>query len=708
MVDTTIAVVVAILAAGAGAAAGFVLRGMRASQRMKQAEEKAALIIEKAYSQQKDLILEAKDEKLQLQREAEDEARAKRAELSTLESRLLQRDEQLDQRGDMLEQRDRKLIDRERDLDLAREEVARARQEQVVALEAVSGLSAEDAKGILLEAVREEAEHDAVRIARTIERAAREEAQDKARDVIVTAIQRVAADHTAEHTVSVIHLPSDEMKGRIIGREGRNIRALEQATGVDLIIDDTPETVVISGFDPVRRAIAHLAITKLISDGRIHPGRIEEVVGKARSEIDLVIRQAGETAAYEAGVPGLPPEIIKLLGRLKYRTSYGQNVLNHVVETSRLAAVIAAEIGADVQIAKMGGLLHDIGKAVDHEVEGPHAAIGAAIAQRHNLPMRVVNGIAAHHQEVEYACIEAPIVQVADAISASRPGARGEAMDTYVKRLEDLQAIAESFTGVERSFAVQAGREVRILVRPEEIEARSSISSGRTRMRTSRPAWTANERSTPVKLSAMAWRSSSRLTYVSIASPRAPGRLALIASATWTIGASMQAYVTSWWWAAMPFTTRIGRLWRWAMAAPIAAWGPSTSWSTALPMSCRRPPILAIWMSAPSSAAMTAAEAARLDDVVQHVLAVARAVLEPAEELDDLRRQAGHAGFVGGGLAGLADDEVDLGARLVDDLLDAAGVDAAVADELGDRELGDRAADGVEARDDDRLRACRR
>ena len=234
----------------------------------------------------------------------------------------------------------------------------------------MSGLSGEDAKGILLEAVREEAEHDAVQIARAIERAAREEAQDKARDVIVTAIQRVAADHTAEHTVSVIHLPSDEMKGRIIGREGRNIRALEQATGVDLIIDDTPETVVISGFDPVRREIARLAITKLISDGRIHPGRIEEVVTKARAEVDLVIRQAGETAAYDAGVPGLPPEIIKLLGRLKYRTSYGQNVLNHVVETSRLAAVIAAEVGADVQIAKMGGLLHDIGKAVDHEVEG--------------------------------------------------------------------------------------------------------------------------------------------------------------------------------------------------------------------------------------------------------------------------------------------------------------------------------------------------
>ncbi len=468
--DPLVVAAASLLALAGGVVLGFAIRGRFASRSMKDAEEKAALIVEKARTQQKDLILEAKEEKIRLQREAEDEARAKRSELANLERRLLQRDEQLDQRADMLEGRDRKLIDREREIDKAREDVARTHQEQVEALERVSGLSGEEAKGILLEAVREEAEHDAVKIARAIERRAREDANEKARDVIVTAIQRVAADHTAEHTVTVIHLPSDEMKGRIIGREGRNIRALEQATGIDLIIDDTPETVVLSGFDPVRREIARLAIAKLISDGRIHPGRIEEVVAKARAEVDLVMRQAGEQAAYDAGVPGLPPEIVKLLGRLKYRTSYGQNVLNHVVETSRLAAVIAAETGADVQIAKMGGLLHDMGKAVDHEVEGPHAAIGAAIAQRHNLPMKVVNAIAAHHQEVEYACVEAPIVQIADAISASRPGARGESMDTYVKRLEDLQAIAESFSGVERSFAVQAGREVRILVRPEEID----------------------------------------------------------------------------------------------------------------------------------------------------------------------------------------------------------------------------------------------
>jgi ribonuclease Y len=286
-------------------------------------------------------------------------------------------------------------------------------------------------------------------------------------------------DHTAEMTVTVVPIPSDEMKGRIICREGRNIRALEQATGVDLIIDDTPETVVLSGFDPVRREIARISLTKLMGDGRIHPGRIEEVVAKARAEVDLVIRQSGEQAAYDCGVPGLPADLLKLLGRLKYRTSYGQNVLQHSIETSFLAATIASEIGADVMAAKMGGLLHDIGKAVDHEVEGPHAAIGAQIAQKHELPFKVINGIAAHHQEVEYACLEAPIVQVADAISASRPGARGETMETYVKRLEDLQAIAESFGGVEKSFAVQAGREVRILVRPEEIDDLSATRLAR-------------------------------------------------------------------------------------------------------------------------------------------------------------------------------------------------------------------------------------
>ncbi len=479
MDDPVVLTVVAVIAIVVGFGIGFVARSLWASQTIRSAQDKAGRIVAEARAQQKELILQAKDEQVRLARQADDDARTRRTELSALEKRLLQRDEQLDQRTDMLEERDRKLIARERELDQAKEELARARNEQIAALERVSQMSQDQAKEILLEEVRVDAEHDAVRLARAIERKAKEEAEDKARDVVVTAIQRVMVDHTAEMTVSVVQLPSDEMKGRIIGREGRNIRALEQATGIDLIIDDTPESVLISGFDPVRREIARLSLTKLIQDGRIHPGRIEEVVAKAKAEVELTMRQAGEAAAYETGVPGLPPEIIKLLGRLKFRTSYGQNVLKHSVETARLAATIAAEVGADVQIAKMGGLLHDLGKAVDHELEGPHAALGAQIAARHNLPMKVINGIAAHHQEVEYACVESPIVQIADAISASRPGARGESSETYLKRLEELQSIANSFEGVEKSFAVQAGREVRILVRPEEIDDLASMRLAR-------------------------------------------------------------------------------------------------------------------------------------------------------------------------------------------------------------------------------------
>jgi ribonuclease Y len=475
-----IVVLLAAVAAGAiGVLVGFVARGMWVSQASRIAQEKAARIIADARTQQKDLILQAKEETLRLAREADEEGRNRRAELAVLERRLLERDEQLDQRTEMLEARDRKLLERERELDDQREQLGRAKQEHVAALEKVSGMRADEAKEMLVEAVREDAERDAVRLAKAIERKAREDAEDRARDIVVTAIQRVMADHTAEMTVSVVPLPNEEMKGRIIGREGRNIRALEQATGVDLIIDDTPESVVLSGFDPVRREVARLALTKLIADGRIHPGRIEEIVAKTKSEIDVVMRQAGETAAYDTGVPGLPPEIIRLLGRLKYRTSYGQNVLQHAVETSRLAAIIAAEVGADVQISKTAGLLHDIGKAVDHEVEGPHAAIGAQFAARLGLAPQVVNGIAAHHQEVEYTCIESPVVQIADAISASRPGARGESVDTYLKRLDDLQNIAVSFPGVEKAFAVQAGREVRILVRPTEIDDLASTRLAR-------------------------------------------------------------------------------------------------------------------------------------------------------------------------------------------------------------------------------------
>jgi len=477
--DIALVAAAVVAAVVVGVFVGLVARGQVANMGVKSAQEKAARIVAEARAQQKEFILEAKDERLRLGREAEDEARAKRAELGTLESRLLARDEQLDLRSDMLEQRDRKLLDRERELEGSRQELARAQQDHVAALERVSGMSAEEAKAQLLLAVREEADRDAVRLTKSIERQARDEAEERAREIVITTMQRIAADHTAEHTVSTVHLPSDEMKGRIIGREGRNIRALEQATGVDLIIDDTPETVVISAFDPVRREIARLALTKLMQDGRIHPGRIEEVVAKVRSELDVVMRQAGEQAVYDAAIPPLPSEIVKLLGRLKYRTSYGQNVLVHSLETSRLAAIIASELGADVQAAKLGGLLHDLGKAIDHETEGPHAQLGAQIAQRNNLSAKVVNAIAAHHQEVEYESLEAPIVQVADAISASRPGARGESVETYIRRLEDLQAIAEGFEGVEKCFAVQAGREVRVLVRPEQIDDLSATRMAR-------------------------------------------------------------------------------------------------------------------------------------------------------------------------------------------------------------------------------------
>lgn len=459
-----------------GLAVGFVARGFVASQGIKAAQEKSDRIVAEARVQQKDLILQAKEDQVRIQREVDEDGRAKRVDIQNLERRLLDRDDQLDQRTDMLEERDRKLLMRDQELDGQRDALTTARAEQVSALERVSGLSVEDAKAKLVEEVRQDAERDAVRLVRAIERSARENAEDKARDVVVTAIQRVMVDHTAEVTVTTVPIPSDEMKGRIIGREGRNIRALEQATGVDLIIDHTPDSVMLSGFDPVRREVARIALTKLVQDGRIHPGRIEDVVNKAQAEVDTVMKEAGEAAAYETGVPGLPAEILMLLGRLRYRTSYGQNVLKHVTETARLAAIIAAEIGADVPIAKVGGLLHDIGKAVDHEIEGPHAAIGADIAARHQLNPKVINAIAAHHQEVEYSCVEAPIVQISDAISASRPGARGETMDTYVKRLTDLQDIADGFAGVEKSFAVQAGREVRILVRPEEID---DLASGR-------------------------------------------------------------------------------------------------------------------------------------------------------------------------------------------------------------------------------------
>ena len=462
--------VVAVIAVAVGIVIGYAARRLLAASRVKHAESYSDRVVAEARAKQKEIILEGKDEALKLQRAAENEAREKRADLQRQERLLLDRSESLDRKLEGLERRETSVEQRIEELEAERSAVADLRQQQLSALERVSGLSVSEARQSLIGQIVDEAEAEAAQRVRDIERRASEEVDERARRVLTTIMQRIAADHTSEATVSVVTLPSEEMKGRIIGREGRNIRALEQATGVDLIIDDTPEAVVLSGFDPVRREVARMALTKLISDGRIHPGRIEETVAKCRAEIEVVMRQAGEQAAYDGGVPGLHPELIKLLGRLKYRTSYGQNVLNHSVETSRLAGMLAAEIGANVNDAKKGGLLHDIGKAVDHEVEGPHALIGGDIAQRYGVSLLVCNCIAAHHQEVEQGSIEATVVQIADAISASRPGARGESLDNYVKRLEDLQQIADAFPGVERSFAIQAGREIRIIVRPEEID----------------------------------------------------------------------------------------------------------------------------------------------------------------------------------------------------------------------------------------------
>ena len=474
MPDSMAVGAIALIAGILGLIAGYVVRRLLTATKIRNAESYAERLVVDARAKQKEIILEGKDEVLQVQRTAEEEARQRRTDLQRQERLLLDRSEGLDRKSESLERRDAQAEERVAELDAEKGRLAALRAQQLTSLEHIGGLSAAEARESLIREIEEEAQAEAAHRVREIERHATEDGEERSRRILTTVMQRIAADHTSEATVTVVHLPNDEMKGRIIGREGRNIRALEQATGVDLIIDDTPETVVLSGFDPVRREIARIALTKLMGDGRIHPGRIEETVAKCRQEIEVVMRQAGEQAAYDAAVPGLHAELIRLLGRLKFRTSYGQNVLNHCIETSRLAAMLAAELGANVAEAKKGGLLHDIGKAVDHEVEGPHAQIGADIAARFGVLATVCNAIAAHHQEVEQESIEATVVQIADAISASRPGARGEALDSYIKRLDDLQQIALSFPGVERCYAIQAGREVRILVHPGEIDDNAS------------------------------------------------------------------------------------------------------------------------------------------------------------------------------------------------------------------------------------------
>ena len=470
MIETSVAILAALGALVVGIGLGYLARRYLAATAVRHAESYAERIVAESRAKQKEIVLEGKDQALQAQRAAEDEAREKRADLQRQERLLLDRAESFDRKVEAQERREEAFEEHQRQVDAERARLVELHQRQLIELERVSGLSVAEARQALIQQTVDEAQAEAQHQVREVERRAQDEGDERARRILTTVMQRIAADHTSEATVTVVTLPSEEMKGRIIGREGRNIRALEQATGVDLIIDDTPEAVVLSGFDPVRREVARMALTKLISDGRIHPGRIEETVAKCRAEIETVMRQAGEQAAYDAAVPGLNPELIKLLGRLKYRTSYGQNVLNHCIETARLAGLLAAEIGANVAESKKGGLLHDIGKGVDHEVEGPHAQIGADIAARYGVNAIVCNAIAAHHQEVEQESVEATVVQIADAISASRPGARGESLDNYVKRLDDLQQIALSFPGVERCYAIQAGREIRILVKPEDID----------------------------------------------------------------------------------------------------------------------------------------------------------------------------------------------------------------------------------------------
>jgi ribonuclease Y len=477
--SAVVTIIVAVIALVVGAVAGYWYYFSVTRARLRSAEDRAEKVLLEAEAKSKEILLVAKDEAQELRTEAEAENKERRAEVQRLERRVQQKEESIERRAENMERRERNLTAKEQDLDATKERVEALKVEQMGKLEQMAALSRDEARGLLIAQVEGEVKSDIERRVRDLEAEAKLESERRAHKIIGLAIQRCAADVVAETTVSVVNLPNEEMKGRIIGREGRNIRALEAATGIDLIIDDTPEAVILSGFDPVRREVARVALTKLIADGRIHPARIEEVVAKSRQEVDTAIREAGERAAFDAGVHSLHPDLVKLLGRLKFRTSYGQNVLNHSVEVSILCAAMAAEIGADVQITKEGGLLHDIGKAVDHEIEGPHALIGADICKRLGKSPKIVHAIAAHHADEEPQTVEAFIVAAGDAISAARPGARRETVSTYIKRLEALEEIANSFPGVEKSFAIQAGRELRIAVKPDEVDDLGSLRVAR-------------------------------------------------------------------------------------------------------------------------------------------------------------------------------------------------------------------------------------
>lgn len=449
--------------------------------RMGSARSEATKIVEDAKAEasayKKEAMLEAKEEALKLKNETDNEVRERRAELQRMENRLVAREESLDRKEDVLDKKIQTADEYKNQIEKSKQELVNKEKELEnrahdinKELERVSGLTKAEAKEQLVSTIVDDARKEAGAIVRDIENEAREEGEKKAKEIITLAIQKCATDHTAEVTVTAVALPNDEMKGRIIGREGRNIRAIEAATGVDLIVDDTPEAVILSSFDPIRREVARLTIEKLITDGRIHPARVEDIVEKVKKDIEKTIKEAGENATFEAGIFNLHPELIKILGRLKYRTSYGQNVLKHSLETSYIAGLLAGELGADVQVAKRGGLLHDIGKALDFEMEGTHVSIGVDIARKYKESEEVIHCIEAHHGGVEYKSLEAILVQVADAISSSRPGARRESLDAYVKRLEKLEAIANSFKGVQNSYAIQAGREIRIAVKPEEVD----------------------------------------------------------------------------------------------------------------------------------------------------------------------------------------------------------------------------------------------
>ncbi|EFO81796.1 RNA binding metal dependent phosphohydrolase [Oscillochloris trichoides DG-6] len=465
------------LVAGGAIGIWWVYNGVNSQMQSKAAE--ARLLLEEARSQQKEILLQAKDDALRIRNDAEAEIRESRQSIQKQEERLQRKEENLDRKIEGLERRDRQVQNRERQIEQSYQEAERVKGQQVLELERISQLNREEAREIILAQVEREARDEAARRIREIEQSARNEAEKNARKIIGLAVQRCASDYVAELTVTTVNLPSEELKGRIIGREGRNIRAFEQITGVDIIVDDTPEAVTLSCHDPVRREVARVSLTRLLKDGRIHPTRIEEIVQKTQLEIEHVMREEGERVAYEANVQGLHPDLIKLLGRLKYRTSYGQNVLQHSLECALLAAHMAAEIGANITIAKTAALLHDIGKAVDHEVQGPHALIGADIARRLGRSPAIVHAIAAHHHDEEPQTVEAFLVIAADAISGGRPGARRETLDLYIKRLEALETVATSFSGVQRAFAVQAGREVRVMVQPDQIDDLASIHLAR-------------------------------------------------------------------------------------------------------------------------------------------------------------------------------------------------------------------------------------